>query len=73
MKLVNFSPELKKLDDYWREHSTSCTSYKIFFYATLDQIHKFTFDIKENTNPYTGIELLESHDRALKGHKIASA
>jgi len=52
-KLVKMSPEAARLDAFWRSKSKP---YKIFFYATLDQIHKFTFDLENNYTPYTESE-----------------
>lgn len=49
-KLINLSSKAKSLDDFWRSKSKP---YKIFFYATADQIHKFTFGLEQNYEPYT--------------------
>ena len=49
-KLVKMSPKAKLLDTFWRSKSKP---YKIFFYATIDQIHKFTFGLEKNYDPYT--------------------
>lgn len=49
-KLIKVSPKAKSLDAFWRAKSKP---YKVFFYATLDQIHKFTFDLEKNNDPYT--------------------
>ncbi len=49
-KLIELSPKAKKLDAFWRDKSKP---YKIFFFATADQIQKFTFDLKKDCNPYT--------------------
>ncbi len=46
------------LDAYWRSKSKP---YKIFFYATLDQIHKFTFGLEKNTDAYN-----EDEQKAVK-------
>lgn len=48
--LIKMSPKAKRLDDFWRAKSKP---YKIFFFATVDQIHKFTFDLEKNYDPYT--------------------
>lgn len=48
--LINISPKAKSLDSFWRAKSKP---YKVFFFATLDQIHKFTFDLEKNYDPYT--------------------
>jgi len=51
--LIELSPKAEKLDAYWKSISKP---YKVFFYAVADQIHKFTFDLEENCNPYTVYE-----------------
>ena len=48
--LINLSSEAQKLDSFW---SAKSKPYKIYFYATADQIHKFTFDLEKNYYPYT--------------------
>lgn len=52
-KLIKISPEAEKLDKYWR---TNSKPYKVFFFATLNQIHKFTFDLENNYLPYSEYE-----------------
>ena len=52
-KLIKMSPKAERLDAFWKAKSKP---YKIFFYATLDQIHKFTFGLEKNYNPYTAEE-----------------
>lgn len=47
-KLIKMSPKAKSLDTFWRVKSKP---YKVFFYATLDQIHKFTFNLEKTTIP----------------------
>lgn len=42
MKLTGAFPELKKMEDEWAESSKS---YKVNFYATIDQIQRFNFDL----------------------------
>ena len=49
-KLIKMSPKAKRLDAFWRSKSKP---YKIIFYATLEQIHKFTFGLEKNYDPYT--------------------
>lgn len=49
-KLIKMSPKAKRLDAFWRSKSKP---YKIIFYATLEQIHKFTFGLEKNYEPYT--------------------
>ncbi len=49
-KLVALSRKAKKLDLWWREKSAP---YKVVFYATAEQIHKFTFDLDKNYEPYS--------------------
>lgn len=52
-KLIKMSPKAKRLDEFWRSQSTP---YKVFFYATVDQIHKFTFGLEKNYDLYTDSE-----------------
>ena len=70
--LIDLSPKAQKLDAFWRANSEP---YKVFFYATADQIHKFTFDdLQENNLPYSKQEqlaikkwmLLKAADRAFE-------
>ena len=49
-KLIKMSPKAERLDTFWRSKSKP---YKIIFYATMDQIHKFTFGLEKNYAPYT--------------------
>ena len=57
-KLIKIPPKANSLDAYWRSKSKP---YKIFFYATLDQIHKFTFGLEKNTDAYN-----EDEQKAVK-------
>ena len=59
------SPKAKRLDAFWRSKSTP---YKVFFYATVDQIHKFTFDLEKNYDPYT-----ESEQETIKNWMLRMA
>lgn len=52
-KLITISPKARRLDDFWRTRSKP---YKVFFFATLEQIHKFTFDLEKNDEPYNDEE-----------------
>lgn len=52
-KLTELSPKAERLDEYWKSNSKP---YKVLFYANADQIHKFTFDLDENNEPYTDDE-----------------
>jgi len=52
-KLIKLSSKAKELDEYWRSNSKP---YKVFFYVTADQIHKFTFDLEKNYLPYSACE-----------------
>ena len=54
MKLSNAFPELKTMEDYWVERSKS---YKVNFYATIDQIHRFNFDLNETQEELTAHEI----------------
>ncbi|API88775.1 hypothetical protein BKP56_05505 [Marinilactibacillus sp. 15R] len=45
MTLSKIFPEVKSVEDYWIENSVS---YRIDFYANLDQIHRFNFELDEH-------------------------
>ncbi|MBQ6529542.1 MAG: hypothetical protein IJI39_01285 [Clostridia bacterium] len=47
LKLSNAFPKLKSMEEEWEKGSKS---YKVHFYALIEQIHRFTFDIKETNN-----------------------
>lgn len=64
-KLIKMSPKAKRLDAFWRSKSKP---YKIFFYATVDQIHKFTFGLEKNYDPYT-----ESEQEVIKNWMLCMA
>ena len=42
--LVELSSEAEKLDEYWRNHSKS---FVVNFYATVEQVHRFNFELDE--------------------------
>jgi hypothetical protein len=48
MTLVELSPEAERLDEYWRNHSKS---FVVNFYATVEQIHRFNFELDEWRDP----------------------
>lgn len=48
--LARISSGANQLELFWRKESRP---YKVFFYATLEQIQKFTFDLEKNRAPYT--------------------
>ena len=48
MTLVELSPEAEKLDEYWRNYSKS---FVVNFYATVEQIHRFNFELDEWRDP----------------------
>lgn len=52
--LSKLIPEVKRLDNFWKSKSEP---YKVVFYATIDQIHKFNFDLEKNSNEFTEEEL----------------
>ena len=52
-KLIELSPKAKQLDAFWKAKSKP---YKIFFYVTADQIHKFTFGLQKNYDIYSEYE-----------------
>lgn len=53
LKLIKVSPKVKELDEFWRSNSKP---YKVYFYVTADQIHKFTFNLNNNYLPYSAYE-----------------
>ena len=53
LDLIKLSHKAESLDAFWKSKSEP---YKIFFYATLEQIHKFTFDLEKNSDIYTDEE-----------------
>ena len=61
-----------KVDDLQRDYRLLC--FKTGFYATADQIHKCTFDLEKNYEPYTEFEqdaikkwmLINAVDRAFE-------
>lgn len=70
--LIDLSDEAQKLDAYWKAKSKP---YKVVFYATAEQIHKFTFgELNRNNLPYTEYEqnvikkwmLINAVDRAFE-------
>lgn len=65
MKLSGAFPELKKIEDDWADHSKS---YKVNFYATIDQIHRFNFDLDE-----TQEELTEDESDEIKRWMVSRA
>lgn len=48
MTLVELSSEAEKLDEYWRNHSKS---FVVNFYATIEQVHRFNFELDEWKDP----------------------
>lgn len=48
MTLAELFPEAEKLECYWKCHAKS---YRIDFYATIDQIHRFNFELDEWRDP----------------------
>ena len=48
MIFVELSPETEKLDEYWRNYSKS---FVVNFYATVEQIHRFNFELDEWRDP----------------------
>lgn len=49
-KLTKLSPKVEQLESSWKRKSKP---YKVFFYATVEQIHKFTFNLETNYDPCT--------------------
>ena len=54
MKLTGAFPDLKKMEDEWAKRSKS---YKVNFYATIDQIHRLNFDLNETQEELTDEEI----------------
>lgn len=54
MKLSAAFPDLKKMEDEWVKRSKS---YKVNFYATIDQMHSFNFDLNEPQEELTDEEV----------------
>ena len=54
MKLSSTFPELEAMESEWASRSKS---YKVNFYATIDQIHRFTFDLNETQEELTSDEI----------------
>ena len=48
MIFVELSPEAEKLDEYWKNHSKS---FVVNFYATVEQTHRFNFELDEWRDP----------------------
>jgi len=55
MKLSAAFPELKKIEDEWAERSKG---FKVNFYATIDQVHRFSFDLDETEEELTDEEIM---------------
>lgn len=41
-------PQAEKVDSFWRAISKS---YRVDFYATVDQVHRFNFELDEYRDP----------------------
>lgn len=54
MKLSAAFPDLKKIEVEWAKRSKS---YIVNFYATIDQIHRFNFDLNETQEELTDEEI----------------
>lgn len=64
LDLVNMFPELAELDLEWRRRSTS---YKVNFFAYLDQLERYNFDLDEYRDPpYAMWDDLDDNDKAIK-------
>lgn len=69
LKLSSAFPDLRKMEDEWSERSKS---YKVNFYATIDQIHRFNFDLSEKQEKLTD-EDIEQIKRWMVRHAIDRA
>lgn len=65
LTLIKMSSKAKQLDAFWRRESKP---YKVFFYAIVDQIHKFTFGLDKNYDPYT-----EDEQKTIKNWMLSMA
>ena len=64
LDLVNMFPELSELDLEWRRQSTS---YKVNFFAYLNQLERYNFDLDEYCNPpYATWDELDDNDKVIK-------
>ena len=64
LDLVNMFPELSELDLEWRRCSTS---YKVNFFAYLDQLERYNFELDEYRDPpYARWDDLDDNDKAIK-------
>ena len=74
LDLVNMFPSLSKLDLEWRRRSTS---YKINFFAYIDQLERYNFELDEYRDPPYEIWYdLDDNDKVIKwmlGHAIDRA
>lgn len=62
--IVDLFPQLSKLDLEWRKHSTS---YKVNFFAYLDQLTRSTFDLDTySTPPYALWNDLDDSEKTVK-------
>lgn len=66
MKLSTVFSELKKMEDEWAKRSKS---YKVNFYATINQIHRFNFDLNETQEELTDEEIMHIK-RLMVSHAI---
>ncbi|WP_171309597.1 hypothetical protein [Enterococcus cecorum] len=48
MTLAKLFPQASKLESYWRNKSKS---YKVDFWVTVDQVHRFNFELDEDRDP----------------------
>lgn len=48
MTLGELFPQAEKVEDFWR---TKAKSYRVDFYATVDQVHRFNFELDEYRDP----------------------
>lgn len=69
MKLTGAFPDLKKVEDEWTKRSKS---YKVNFYATIDQIHRFNFGLNETQEELTEEEI-EQIKRWMVSHAVDRA
>lgn len=62
--LVNMFPQLSELDLEWRRNSTS---YKVNFFAYIDQLERYNFDLDEYRDPpYDMWYELNDNDKVIK-------
>lgn len=64
MTLSELLPEVKSVEQYWETHSKS---YRVDFYVTKEQVHRFNFELDEFRDPpYEGWQELDDEMKLKK-------